>query len=196
MVTPDWLLTTTRSVRRRLDLDRPVPMALVEDCLRIARQAPCGSGRNIGHWIVITDPAIRAEIGEVYRSAFERNAGSLRSTPSLDSARYLAHRLGEVPVLVLACLETGGPLPGGSQASLWGSLLPSVWSYMLAARVRGLGTVLTTAHLAGERQVAELLGIPPEVHQGALIPTAYYLGDTFRPAARSPLEGVLHRERW
>ncbi|GAA0934683.1 nitroreductase family protein [Nonomuraea longicatena] len=196
MVTSDRLLTTTRSVRRRLDLDRPVPLALVEECLRIAQQAPCGSGRNLAHWVVVTDPATRAEIGEVYRSAFERAAGSRRSTPSLDSARYLAHRLGEVPVLVLACLETGGPLPDGNQAGLWGSLLPSVWSYMLAARARGLGTVLTTAHLAGERQVAQLLGIPPGVHQGALIPTAYYLGDTFRPATRPPLEGVLHRERW
>ncbi|GII04652.1 nitroreductase family protein [Planobispora takensis] len=220
-LTPDGLLTTTRSVRRRLDLGRPVPVALVGECLRIAQQAPCGSGRNAGHWIVVSDPATRAAIGELYRRAFDRYVSSPASPKpagqaagpgpgpaggenpreasrrrSLDSAGHLARHLGEVPVLVMACLDSGGPLPGGSQAGLWGSLMPSVWSYMLAARARGLGTAWTTAHLAYEREIAELLGIPPGVHQGALIPTAYYLGDTFRPAARPPLQGVLHHDRW
>ncbi|GII82693.1 oxidoreductase [Sphaerisporangium siamense] len=251
-LTPDGLLTTTRSVRRRLDLSRPVPRELIEECLRIAQQAPCGSGRNTGHWIVITDPEVRASIGALYRTAFEHNltaSASARKPPppqdqaappataptaqdqaapttrpgdlspprgtsaetteheqkrglegsrkrSLDSAAYLARHLGEVPVLVLACLQTGDDLPDGNQAGLWGSLLPSVWSYMLAARARGLGTTWTTVHLRHERAIADLLGIPPGVHQAALIPTAYHLGETFRPALRPPLLPTVHHDRW
>ncbi|GII61338.1 oxidoreductase [Sphaerisporangium krabiense] len=249
-LTPDGLLTTTRSVRRRLDLNRPVPRELIEECLRIAQQAPCGSGRNTGHWIVITDPGIRASIGALYRTAFEHNASAAtRTAPqdraaqatarpgdpaqpaarpaesqppgtpaettastgerpasagglegsrkrSLDSAAYLARHLGEVPVLVLACLRTGEDLPDGNQAGLWGSLLPSVWSFMLAARARGLGTTWTTVHLRHERAIADLLGIPSGVHQAALIPTAYHLGETFRPALRPPLPPTVHHDRW
>ena len=113
------------------------------------------------------------------------------------SAVYLAERMGEVPVLVIAGIKLGSDqLPAGNQAGLWGSLLPAVWSYMLAARARGLGTAWTSLHLAYEREVAELLGIPADVHQGALIPTAYYTGETFRPAARVPLDEVIHLDRW
>lgn len=211
-LSPDELLTTTRSVRKRLDLQRPVPIELVRECLRIAVQAPTGSNRQDWHWIVVTDAAARATIGEYYRRSFERY---YRSSPAPDrlypddparvgvqrrvaaSAVYLAERMGQVPVLVIAGIKLGSDrLPGGNQAGLWGSLLPSVWSYMLAARARGLGTAWTSLHLAYEREVAELLGIPADVHQGALIPTAYYTGDTFRPAARVPLDEVIHLDRW
>ena len=107
------------------------------------------------------------------------------------------NEMGEVPVLVIAGIKLGSDqLPAGNQAGLWGSLLPAVWSYMLAARARGLGTAWTSLHLAYEREVAELLGIPADVHQGALIPTAYYTGETFRPAARVPLDEVIHLDRW
>ncbi|MGW5049881.1 nitroreductase family protein [Actinokineospora sp. NPDC004072] len=203
-MTADALLTRTRSVRRRLDLTRPVPLPLVEECLRIAQQAPCGSGRTPAHWIVITDQDTRAELGRIYRSAFaEQWSGGVPSTGltpsqrrSLDSAAYLAQVLGEVPVLVLACMETGGPLPTGNQAGLWGTLLPAVWSYMLAARTRGLGTTWTAAHLRHEKEVATLLGIPEGTHQGALIPTAYHLGTDFQPAPRPPLNTTLHLDHW
>ncbi|MGQ0838968.1 nitroreductase family protein [Actinokineospora sp.] len=198
-LTPDALLTGTRSVRRRLDLDRPVPIDQIEECLRIAQQAPCGSGRNTAHWIVVTDPEIRAALGAHYRSAFNDQTAAMPALTgvhkrSFDSAAHLARHLGEVPALVLACLATGGPLPAGSQADLWASLMPAVWSYMLAARGRGLGTTWTTTHLRHERAVADLLGIPVGVHQAALIPTAYYRGTDFRPAARPPLP--IHLDRW
>ncbi|GAA4424278.1 nitroreductase family protein [Actinokineospora soli] len=203
-LTADALLTRTRSVRRRLDLTRPVPLSLVEECLQVAQQAPCGSGRTPAHWIVVTDPDTRAELGRIYRSAFaEQWSGGVPSTGltgsqrrSIDSAAYLAQVLGEVPVLVLACLETGTPLPPGNQSGLWGTLLPAVWSYMLAARTRGLGTTWTAAHLRHEKEVADLLGIPEGVHQGALIPTAYHLGTDFQPAPRPPLGATLHHGRW
>ena len=157
-LSPDELLSTTRSVRKRLDLQRPVPIELVRECLRIAVQAPTGSNRQDWHWIVVTDAAARAQIAAYYRRSFERY---YRSSPAPEnlypddparagvqrrvaaSAVYLAERMGEVPVLVIAGIKLGsGRLPEGNQAGLWGSLLPAVWSYMLAARARGLGTVL------------------------------------------------------
>ncbi|MEN0129545.1 MAG: nitroreductase family protein, partial [Brevundimonas sp.] len=197
---PDELLTTTRSVRKRLDLTRPVPIELVRECVEIALQAPSGSNRQGWHWVVVTDPDLRAAVGDVYRRAVERYlagpgfAGRLfQDDPHRaevqqrvgDSVAYLGEHLGEAPVLVIPCL-TSPNLSAGNQAGLWGSLLPAAWSYMLAARARGLGTAWTTLHLAYEAEVAELLGIPADVHQGALIPTAYYTGETFRPAPRQP----------
>jgi len=211
-LTPDELLTTTRTVRKRLDLDRPVPLDLVRECLEIALQGPSGSNRQGWHWIVVTDPKTRAAIGEYYRRAFSEYAAAGGASPGLykddperaeiqrrvgDSAAYLAEHMGEVPVLVIPCLRLhGGHLPAGNQAGLWGSLLPAAWNYALAARARGLGTAWTSLHLTYEREVAELLGLPENVRQGALIPTAYYKGETFRPAPRVPLDEVLHLDRW
>ena len=106
-----------------------------------------------------------------------------------ESVAYLGDRMSDVPVRVIPCITTGGDLPAGNQASVWGSLLPAAWSYMLAARARGLGTAWTT-------EVADILGLPPEIRQGALIPTAYFSGDGFRPAPLQPLDSVLHHERW
>lgn len=206
----DELLTTTRSVRKRLDLTRPVPIELVRECLEVALQAPTGGNQQGWHWLVITDPALRAGVAahykrswDAYRDGARRAAAAYgdadrRATQTRvgDSAQYLADHLGEVPVLVLACIEAAAELPAENQAGLWGSLLPAAWSYQLAARARGLGTAWTTLHLAYEREVGELLGIPAHVRQGVLLPTAYYTGDTFRPAKRAPLDTVLHLDRW
>jgi nitroreductase len=204
---PDELLTTTRSVRKRLDPTRPVPLELVRECLEVALQAPTGGNSQGWHWLVITDPALRSGIAEYYKRSYDAYRGS-RGTPAGDSDRattqrrvsssadHLADHLAEVPVLMLACIEAGEQLPAENQAGLWGSLLPAAWSYQLAARARGLGTAWTTLHLAYEREVGELLGIPPHVRQGVLLPTAYYTGETFRPAPREPLDTVLHLERW
>jgi nitroreductase len=216
-LTPDELLTTTRSVRKRLDLTRPVPTELVEECLRIALQAPTGSNRQGWHWIVITDPQTKAGIGELYRRATERylaaadraaatsGAGGPGNGPAdaevmqriRSSTVYLAEHIGEVPVQVIGCIEVDRPWrEGENQATLWGSLLPAAWSYMLACRSRHLGTAWTTLHLMYEKEAAEILGLPDHVRQGVLIPTAYYTGETFRPAPRRPLEEVMHLNHW
>jgi nitroreductase len=208
---PDELLTTTRSVRKRLDFDRPVPLELVRESIEVALQAPTGSNQQGWHWIVVTDAEKRARIGEYYRQSYERYSGSPASearTAALSedrqvvqgrvrsSSQYLADRMGEVPVHVLACITAGTDLPAANQAGLWGSLLPAAWSYQLAARARGLGSAWTTLHLAYEKEVGELLGIPPEVRQGVLMPTAYFTGETFKPAPREPLDKVLHLDTW
>lgn len=210
-LTPDELLTTTRSVRKRLDLTRDVPQALIRECLEIALQAPSGSNRQNWHWIVITDRTVRAALGDLYRRAVEAYLASPTSAAKLfaddpgrapiqerigESVAYLGEHMGEAPVLVIPCIMTGGKLTDGNQAGLWGSLLPAAWSYMLAARARGLGTAWTTLHMMYEDEAAELLGLPENLHQGALIPTAYYTGETFRPAARQPLDEVLHLNGW
>lgn len=210
-LTTDELLTTTRTVRRRLDLNRPVPMELIRECLEIALQAPSGSNRQGWHWLVLTDPAQREAIGELYRRAVEgylqspHTAGALFADDPQRSAvqqrvgssvAYLGEHMKDVPVLVIPCLHVGRASLDGNQAGLWGSLLPAAWSYMLAARSRGLGTAWTTLHLQYEQEAAEILGLPDSIRQGALIPTAYYTGETFTPAARQPLDEVLHLDRW
>ncbi|SEU30752.1 nitroreductase family protein [Nonomuraea wenchangensis] len=209
-MTPDELLTTTRSVRKRLDLTRPVPMELVRECLEIALQAPTGGNAQGWHWVVVTDPERRKAIGDYYGRATRAYLASKSSAGALfqddperaevqrrvsDSAAHLGEHMGDVPVLVIPCIEAPR-LPEGNQAGLWGSLLPAAWSYMLAARARGLGTAWTSLHLVYETEIAELLGIPSEVRQGALIPTAYYTGEAFKPARRQPLDDVLHLDGW
>lgn len=211
-LTPDQLLTTTRTVRKRLDLDRPVPLELIRECLTIALRAPSGSNRQHWDWVVVTDTDWRAAIGDYYRRAWAAYAASPAfagaqggddptraqvQTRIGDSGWHLGRHMGDAPVLVLPCLRiSSGSLAAGNQAGVWGSLLPAAWSYCLAARARGLGTAWTTLHLDYERKVADILGLPENVAQGALIPTAYYPGDTFQPAAREALDTVLHLDRW
>ncbi|MCK2244711.1 MULTISPECIES: nitroreductase family protein [unclassified Crossiella] len=209
-LTPDELLTTTRSVRKRLDLERPVPRELIEECLEIALQAPSGSNRQGWHWVVVTDREQRAAIGEYYRLAVASYlesggaAGKLFAedpdrakvqTKVGSSVAYLGEKMGQVPVLVIPCLRAPA-LAEGNQAGLWGSILPAAWSYMLAARARGLGSAWTTLHLEYETEIAGLLGLPSDIRQAALIPTAYAVGTDFRRAARQPLAEVLHYDRW
>ncbi len=209
-LSPDELLSTTRAVRKRLDLTRPVPRAVLEECLALAQQAPSGSNSQRWHFVLVTDPAKKGALAEIYRVGFRQYvAESLPPTgvePSRlaawhrlrDSAQYLADHLHEVPVLVLPCIT--GRTDGQSaeaQAGTWGSILPAVWSFMLAARARGLGTAWTTLHLQGERSAAEVLGIPyPDVMQVALIPVAYAVGAAFKPGPRWPLDTLLHWDRW
>jgi nitroreductase len=209
-LTPDELLTTTRTVRKRLDLEKPVPLELIRECIEIALQGPSGSNRQTWHWLVITDAEKRAQIGEYYRRAVARYLESSGAAGKLyaddpergpiqrrigNSVAYLGERMGQVPALVIPCLQAK-TLPAGNQAGLWGSILPSAWSYMLAARARGLGTAWTTLHLNYETEVAELLGLPADIRQSVLIPTAYTIGTDFKPAPRQPLDEVLHHDAW
>jgi len=204
------LLTTTRTVRKRLDLERPVDLGLVREALTVALQAPSGSNRQGWHFVVVTDAAKRAAIGDYYGRAVEAYLASAGSAAKLhaddpqrapvqqrvgDSVAYLGRVMGRVPVLVLPCLKVSA-LSADSQAGVWGSILPATWSYMLAARLRGLGTAWTTLHLDYEREIAELLGLPEGIRQAALIPTAHTVGTDFKPAPRQPLAEVLHLDGW
>jgi nitroreductase len=210
----DEVLTTTRSVRRRLDLSRGVDRSLLRECLSIALQAPTGGNDQGWHFVVVTDERTRRAVADLFRDAAVAYASRHRARrpplrPRTDaeratrrrvmsSAGYLFEHLHEVPTLVIPCIEgraDEGPLV--DQATAFGSILPAVWSFMLAARARGLGTSWTTAHLMAEEDVARLLGIPyPDVTQVALVPVAHTLGGQFRPAVRRPVDEVAHWDRW
>ena len=207
------LLTTTRAVRKRLDFSRPVALELIEECLEVALQAPTGGNAQRWHFVVVGDADKRAALAELYRRSFATYRDSPTSAGALyadeparapqqkrvmNSAAYLAEHMHEAPVHVIPCTEGRAPMAqGAAGASLWASLYPAAWSYMLAARLRGLGTCLTTLHLVYEREAAELLGIPYEnISQGGLIPTAYTKGTDFKPARRISLSEVLHVDGW
>ncbi len=199
----DELLSTTRAVRKRLDLERPVPLEVVREALAVALQAPSGSNSQGWHWLVLTDPEVKARVAEFYKRSYDvyRGAGPATVTPAqarmAASADYLAEVLGQVPVLVIGAITVGpAGLPAGNQAGIWGSLLPAAWSLQLALRARGLGSAWTTLHLAYEREVAELLGIPDDVRQGVLLPVAYTKGTDFKPGPRADLDAVLHVNGW
>ncbi|MGI8422047.1 MAG: nitroreductase family protein [Gaiellaceae bacterium] len=199
----DELLSTTRAVRKRLDLTRPVEREVLEDCLRLAQQAPTASYAQNWHFVVVTDADKRAALGELWRDVagpyLERRAGASGQGARIsDAVSHLAEHIHEVPVHVIPCV-TGRTeqAPVVVQAARWGSIIPAAWSFMLAARSRGLGTVWTTFHLAHEERAAEILGIPfAEVMQAALIPVAYTIGTEFKPGKRSPLDSLVHWDGW
>ncbi|HEX4110452.1 MAG TPA: nitroreductase family protein [Solirubrobacteraceae bacterium] len=211
----EQVLTTTRAVRKRLDLDREVPRELIEQCIELAQQAPTRSNIQPGHFFVVADAAKRAAIADYYRQAWDiytgvageahqdeahlKDEGQLATIPAvLDSARYLADNLERVPVLVIPCVRNRTDNASAAlQSFIWGSILPSAWQFCLAARDRGLGTCWTTLHTFFEKEIAELLGIPfEEFQQVALIPVAYYTGDGFKPTRKLPLEQVVHWDTW
>ena len=200
----DHLLTTTRAVRKRLDLSRPVPRDVVLECLRLAIQAPTGGNSQGWRWVVVDDAEKRAGIAALYRKRAEPYLGGYRTmapdatNPVLDSSEYLMEHLHEVPVFVIPCIL--GRLPDAPSneeaAGFYGSILPAVCNFQLALRSRGLGSVFTTLHLAYEHEAGELLGIPGTVTQAALIPVAYTVGTDFKPAARRPIEKITYWNGW
>jgi len=204
----DDALVTTRAVRKRLDLERPVPREVILECLQLALQAPNGSNRQLWSWVVVDDPGTRAEMARIYNDAIETYRSGVGlppvdwSTPAGQrmgtSVAHLREHLHEVPVLVVPTVT--GRLDGAAipdQAHLWGSILPAVWSFMLALRGRGLGSVWTTVHLAQEQRMAELLGIPyADVTQAGLFPVAYTIGTDFEPGDRALSADVVHFNRW
>lgn len=213
----DALLTTTRSVRRRLDLERPVSRQLLLECIDLALQAPSSARPDEPDKVafsVVTDPELKRQIAGLYRAAQRQRIEETSSgTPSdeiaarevdegfkrvMASARHLAERLEDVPALVIPCVRTDlrTVTELADQAAWYGSVLPAAWSFMLAARARGLGTAYTTAHLLREREVAEVLGIPGEWTQVAMLPVAHYTGTGFRRARRPSAESVTRFDRW
>ena len=204
----DKLLSTTRSVRKRLDFERDVPTEVVMDCLELGLQAPTGSNRQGWRWLVVTDEGKRRELGRLYRKggdeylaeglAQARESGAAQDERVFDSAIYLAENIERAPVHVIPCIQNFLPEnpPRFMWAGLMGSVIPAVWSFQLALRSRGLGSVFTTLHLRCEAEAAELLGVPDDFMQAALIPVAWTLGTNFKPARRRPLDEIVHVNRW
>jgi nitroreductase len=210
----DEVLSTTRSVRKRLDFDRPVDDAVLRECLELTLQAPTGSNAQNWQFVVVTDTEKKKAVGEIYRRAFDiyeqmpQNAANVYAGPDpsrvaqqervMDSARYLADRMGEVPAMFVPCLNMRiDGAPNIAAASMYASVMPAAWSFCLAARERGIGTSWTSLHLMFEEEAAAVLGIPfADVTQLALIAVGYTKGTDFKPARREPLDSVVHWNQW
>jgi len=204
----DHVLTTTRSVRRRLDFERPVEPEVIEECIDIAAQAPTGANQEAWRFLVIDDPERKAVIADLYRRAFETYAAAREqaatATPDGEdppaprpAVRQLAGHLERVPVLILACIEgTADPASNAQRVALYGSILPAAWSLMVALRARGLGATWTTLHLLHEREAAAALGIPEGVTQTVLLPVAYTRDARVRPAGRRPAREITYWNSW
>jgi nitroreductase len=204
----DEVLTTTRAVRRRLDLHRPVERSVVEECLQLAFQAPNGANDQSWGWVLIDDPHLRAALADLYRKGMADHIARDRGGETVDTAphdermsasvQYLADNMERVPILVVPTVARRyGGATTFQQASRWGSVLPAVWSLHLALRSRGLGSAWTTLHLYREEEAAELLAIPYGEHiQVGLFPVAYTVGTTFRPADRSRSAGRVGWNHW
>lgn len=212
---PDQLLSTTRAVRKRLDFSRPVPDELIRECVSLAMQSPSGSNNMTMQFVIVKDPAKRKAIGDVYRQCYSiyqsmdgvyirsidkgEAAANAQQQRSADSADYLGEHMGDAPALVIACnmgVRADGT-PGMMTSSLMGNVLPAMWSFMLAARARGLGTAWTTVHLMMEQQVADILGIPfDSVQQVCLSPLAFTKGTDFKAAERPAADSIIHWDTW
>jgi len=192
----DEVLRTTRSVRRRLDFERPIAPELIEECIEIATQAPTGLHRESWRFLVITDPEQKAGVARLYRKGFEAYAGRREGTPS-KAQLALVERLHELPALILVCSE-GRPEPANNalNVSFYAAVLPAAWSLMLALRARGIGATWTTVLLVHEHETAELLGIPEDVTQTVLLPIAYTRDAVLRPAQRRGPREVTYWNRW
>lgn len=204
----DELLATTRAVRKRLDLTRPVGRDVINECLELAVQAPTGSNSQIWRWLVVEDTDKRKALADLYRKGAEeylatmgeqaQSGGSEQQKRVFSSAMYLMDHLHEVPVHVIPCVKGRPPegTPVSMIAGLFGSIFPAIWSFQLALRSRGLGSTLTTLHLPCEKEAAEILGVPDDVMQVALLPVAYTVGTEFKRANRPPVSGITHWNSW
>ncbi len=210
----EYLLTATRSARKSLDLDTPVDLDDIRECLRIGLQAANGSNSQAWRWLVVADTGLREKIAELYREAYLlRVGGQLLAdlmpagrpeTRLMSSTEWLVANLARVPLLVIPCYEPYLPRTGSVDgddsfhlATLYGSIFPAVWNFQLALHTRGYGTCITTLHLHREDEVRELLGIPRTYVQGCLLPVARLrAGHTFRPARRRPVDEVVAQDRW
>jgi nitroreductase len=201
----DRLLSTTRAVRKRLDLERPVEREVILDCLRLAVQAPTQSNSQTWRWMVVTEADKKDLIASAYRKVGE---GYLRQAAGVEqdaqtqrvyeSALSLSQLLEKVPAMVIPCVKKDYDPSSGNAvaASVYGSIIPATWSFQLALRSRGLGSVFTTLHLFQEKVVAEALGIPEDILQIALLPVAYTVGTDFKPAERPPVEQITFWNEW
>ncbi len=207
----EYLLTATRSARKSLDPDAPVDIADIRECLRIGLQAANGSNQQSWRWLVVTDPALREKIAELYRDSYLLRVGGQliadfmpAGTPErriMSSTEWLVENMAKVPLLVIPCYQAYLPRIEGDesfhQATLYGSIFPAVWNFQLALHTRGYGTCITTLHLHREDEVRRLLGIPQTYVQGCLLPVGRLrAGRTFRPARRRPVDEVVARDTW
>lgn len=199
----DEVLSTTRAVRRRLDLDRPVDNQLLLDCIDLAEQAPTGGNISSRRWVIVRDQAVKDQLGDMYRQAalpfMSRAAERLRGSGHpqeqvMSSAAYLAEHLADVPAIVIPTII--GRYDGSGRPGLFDSVIQAAWSFCLALRARGLGSTWVTAALENQASVKEILGIPEHMTEIVLLPVAWTKGTEFRRAPRQPARAITYFDRW
>ena len=191
----DRVLGTARSVRRKLDLDRPVEPDVLFDCINLATQAPTGLVGESWRFVVVTEPERKQRVAEIYRGVLEELvAGGLEIKPT---QRALIDRLPHVPAMIFVCVIAEPPGTEVSrQVGFYGSILPAAWSLMLALRSRGLGTTWTSVLAARAEPIAEVLDMPEGVMQTVMLPVAYTKGAKLRWADRLDAREVTYWNSW
>lgn len=200
----DHLLLTTKQIRKRMDMSRPVERQILLECIDIASRAPMGSNVERNKWLIVDDPDLKMAIAELYRKNAEPYFAQSGDVPADDvagrvvsSARYLSDEMHNVPAMVIPLrLDRVEGWPSGDVSGWYGSVLPGVWSFQMALRSRGIGSCWTTLHLGSEAEVGELLGIPNTVTQVAMLPVGYYTGDTFSVTKRRPAADITFINKW
>lgn len=195
----DHLLSTTRAVRRKLDLDRPVEPEVLDECLNLALQAPTPGNVQAWRWLVVRDQDVKNRLGAIFREvgeAYLAERADAAPSRALASGRHLIDVIERVPVFVIPVLAGRPAGDNAADAAFYGGIFPAVWNFQLALRSRGLGSTLTTYHLAREAEAAEILGIPEGHTQAGLLPVAYTTVPDFKPAARTPLAEVAYLDHW
>ncbi len=200
----DRLLLTTKQIRKRMDMTRPVPRETLLECIDIASRAPMGSNVERNKWLIVEDDALKAKIAELYRANAEPYLAQSGDAPVdgragrvVSSARFLSDHMHEVPAMVIPLrLDRVEGWPSGDVSGWYGSVLPGVWSFQMALRSRGIGSCWTTLHLGSEAEVGELLGIPDTVTQVAMLPVGYYTGDSFSVTPRRPAAEITFIDQW
>lgn len=200
----DRLLLTTKQIRKRMDMSKPVPREVLLECIDIASRAPMGSNLQRNKWLIVEDAELKMQIAELYRknaepyfAQSEEVTGDDQADRVVSSARYLSDEMHNVPAMVIPLrLDRVEGLPSGDVSGWYGSVLPGVWSFQMALRSRGIGSCWTTLHLGSEAEVAELLGIPDTVTQVAMLPVGYYTGDSFSVTPRRPAADITFIDQW
>jgi nitroreductase len=192
-LSPQDLLTTTHGPVSGLDFESLVPRAVIAECVETALQAPAGSDGTTVQFLIVSDPGRRWAFAEIYRQAHEAEKDRGAVTPA---AEYLAQNVHRAAALVFACGVRRPGIDPVDPTVVLGNVLPALWSFMLAARLRGLGTSWTTTAL-DDKRFHELLNIPADsVTVGAMTPVAYAGGAAFAPAPRPTAQEVIHWNTW
>jgi nitroreductase len=192
----DEVLSTARSVRRKLDYERPVPRQLLLDSIAVAVQAPTGIAGENWRFLIVDAPEQKAQIAKIYSEVLV-NLMAERGLPVKPTHKALIERLHEIPAMIFVCVD-GLPVTDAisSQVGYYGSILPAAWSLMLALRARGLGTTWTTLLSARQEAVKAVLNMPAHAMQTVMLPVAYTKDAVLRRAERLPPEVVTYANRW
>lgn len=191
----DHYLSTARSVRRKIDFERPISRKDLEACVNVAVQAPTGIPGETWRFLIVDDGETKQRVAAVYRDVITELMTE-RGLPMKQTQQALMDRLPEMPCMVFVC-SLGQPMPThAGQVAFFGSVLPAAWSLMLAMRVRGIGATWTSVLSARCEQIAEILNIPDDVTQTVMLPCGYTKDATLKPADRLSAADVTYWNSW